>query len=67
MAEPPDLERPLRALLAEIAIGHYRDQLGQRLTLNTAYLEAWAALELIDTLEHRAPPRRSAGDGPEER
>ena len=43
-------ERALRGLVAEIAVGDYRDPLKQRLTLNTAYIEAAALLELTDSL-----------------
>ena len=43
-------EGALRGLVAEIAVGDYQDPLRQRLTLNTAYIEAAALLELTDTL-----------------
>ena len=66
MAEGMDVKSHLRALLAEIAVGHYRDQSGHRLTLNAIYLEAWAALELEDTLEQPPSSPRSGGEGPEE-
>lgn len=44
------IEAALRRLVAEIAAGEYRDPLGQRLTLNTAYMEAATLLELRDLL-----------------
>jgi hypothetical protein len=66
MAEGMDLKSHLRALLAEIAVGHYRDQSGHRLTLNAIYLEAWAALELEDTLDQPPSSPLSDGDEPEE-
>lgn len=44
------LEAALRRLLAEIAMGDYRDKLGHQLVINTAYLEGVATLYLIDTL-----------------
>jgi len=43
-------ERALRVLVAEIAVGDYLDPLRQRLTLNTAYIEAVALLALTDSL-----------------
>lgn len=48
---PPEWAELLRALAAEIAAGDYRDALGHRLTLNTAFLAAAAALMLEDSLE----------------
>jgi hypothetical protein len=67
MAEPePDSETPeldtLRALVAEIAIGDYRDRLGHRLTQNTAYLEALTVLEIREMLEQAGPPDACDGD-----
>jgi len=44
------LEDALSRLLAEIAFGDYRDPLGHRLTMNTAYIEAVTILELTDVL-----------------
>jgi hypothetical protein len=46
----------LRRLVAEIALTDYRDCLGQRLTLNTAYLEAAAVLEISDVIEAERKP-----------
>ena len=52
MAEEQEisLEATLRRLLAEIAVGDYRDGLGHPLTRNTAYIQAVAMLELVDLL-----------------
>jgi hypothetical protein len=57
MADDPalSLEGALRRLLAEIAVGDYRDRLGQRLTINTAYLEAVTFLELADIFRAERP------------
>jgi hypothetical protein len=41
----------LRRLVAEIAAGDFRDKLGHRLTMNTAYLEAAAVLEIQDVID----------------
>ncbi len=41
-------EDALRELVAEIAIGDYRDSHRQRLVMNTAYLKAVALLALAD-------------------
>lgn len=49
--EEGSVDAALRRLVAEIAVGDYRDRLGQTLTLNTAYLKAVATLELNDLLE----------------
>lgn len=58
MAEEQDLstEGALRGLLAEVAVGDYRDKVGNALTNNTAFLEAVAALELLDLLERDGRP-----------
>ena len=45
----------LRRLIAEIAVGDYRDPLHQRLTFNTAYIEGAALLQLNDTLDSGTP------------
>ena len=52
------VEDTLRRLVAEIAASDYRDHLGHRLTMNTAYLDAVTLLDIRDLLE-RPPP---AGD-----
>ena len=54
--EALSLEEALRRLVAEIAFGSYRDPLGHRLTMNTAYLEAVALLDLSDTLARGTRP-----------
>jgi hypothetical protein len=52
----------LRALVAEIAAGGYRDRLGHQLTHNTAYLQAVAVLAIDDTLAGDAErPARLGG------
>lgn len=56
--KPPAELDALRALVAEIAAGDYRDPKGHQLVLNTAYLEAIALLELTDYLQGRPRERR---------
>ena len=52
------VEGALRRLLAEIAVGDYRDALRHRLVMNTAYIDAVTILELSDLLgaEQDRPP-----------
>lgn len=57
MEPTPSLETTLRTLVAEIAIGNYRDPLGHQLVLNTAYIEAVAMLELGDAIGAKPPTR----------
>ena len=62
MAEPRGVTDTLRELVAEIAVGDYRDPHGHRLTLNTAFLRARTLLQVADLLEQPAPSARSAGE-----
>lgn len=51
---PEEAHEVLRKLVAEICAGDYRDPLRQRLTRNTAFLEACAYLQLREVLEQDA-------------
>jgi hypothetical protein len=49
-------EDALRELIAEIAMGDYRDRNGLRLTMNTAFLKARTLLEVSEALERGVTP-----------
>lgn len=54
-----ELVRLLRELVRQIEIGRFTDPHGHKATMNTAFLEAKAQLQLLDTLERRGERGRS--------